>query len=52
MEKHSQSDFIMNDGVKLEIKKLEEQLENASRTQSKIIREKLGKLNKDKDNYR
>lgn len=52
MEQHSKSDFVTNDGVQNEIVVLEEELKNASRTQGKLIRDKLINLNKDKDNFR
>ena len=52
MQEHADSDFVKNDGVNNEIVALEEELKNASRTQGKIIRDKLSSLTKDKDKFR
>ena len=52
MEQHAKSDFVLNDGVKNEIVVLEEELKNATRTQGKVIRDKLSSLNKDKEKFR
>ena len=52
MESHAKSDFVTNDGFKNQIVLLEEELKNASRTQGKVIRDKLTSLNKDKDKFR
>ena len=52
MQKHASSDFVENEGVKGEIVVLEEELKNASRTQAKVIRDKLSSLNKEKEAFR
>lgn len=52
VEQHSKSDFVVNDGVKNEISQLEDKLKSATRTQGKVIRDKLQVLTKDKDNFR
>lgn len=49
---HADSDFVKNEGVNNEIVVLEEELKNATRTQGKLIREKLDSLTKEKDNFK
>lgn len=51
MEQNSTKDFVKNDDVKTEIVMLEE-LKNASRTRSKVIRDQLASLNREKDDFR
>lgn len=52
MHEHADSDFVKNEGVNNQIVVLEEELKNASRTQGKLIRDKLNTLNKEKDDFR
>lgn len=52
MHEHADSDFVKNDGVNNQIVVLEEELKNASRTQGKLIRDKLNNLNREKDDFR
>ena len=52
MEQNSNKDFVKNNEVQNEIDSLEEELKNASRTQSKVIKDKLSVLTKDKEDFR
>lgn len=51
-KENADCDFVKNEGVNNQIVVLEEELKNASRTQGKIIRERLSDLTKEKDDFR
>jgi predicted metal-binding protein len=46
------NDFVKDEGVNIKIFALEEELKNASRTQGKVIRDKLSDLTKEKDIFK